>query len=188
MITIAMQATPWPYDPLGWAAMLPGVEERSGAALAGTGPPLTLRFERTRPRRAFDLVLDLIPGSIVMRDLQAGVTRHIQLSLAPGKSPRLRLAAVAAIVRALVLLQGDGLQVRITEQSQGQSGARAAPRTQREDVPRRASAHAAADRHAPRTHRSRAQASAAPAGALDADESPMSGFVSPANRASRPHA
>ncbi len=191
VITIDMQATPWPYDPLGWAVMLPGVEQRIGAALAGTEPPLTLRFERIRPRRAADLLLDLGdrgPGSVTVRDLQAGVDHHVQLSLAPGRSPRRRLRALAIIVRALVLLQGDVLQVTVAQQWQGQRDARGAPRRQQDAVPRRAAAHTAAGRYAPRTHRPRAKIGAASAAALDLDERPVSRFVSTPNPAPRPRA
>ncbi|HZQ37434.1 MAG TPA: hypothetical protein VFD32_15995 [Dehalococcoidia bacterium] len=183
-----MHATPWPYDPLGWAAMLPGLEQRLTGALAGAESPLRLRLQRTRPRRILDLVLDVMPSEARVRNLHTGLEHRLQLDRGVADSPRQRFRALAGVVRALVLLEGSGLHVTTSDDRRSYPGFdHRVPQERAGAVQPRPSPFAAAGRYPRRAQRSRTGPSAVQASTfvpnrLDADESAMSTFASAANR------
>jgi hypothetical protein len=191
-ITIDLQAAPWPYDPLGWAAMLPGVEERINTALAGHEPSLTLCFQRSQPRRTVDLLIEVTPAAVRVCDPHAGVEHCLQLAAGPDTSPRRRFRALAGVVHALALLDGGRLNVTACHRlAPGRGSEGMAPLKEGESVRRRPTLAAPAGRYPRRPHRARVRANAGPApgtrlGTLEADESRMGAFVATPNRVSTP--
>jgi hypothetical protein len=111
-IDIDMVGTPWPYDPLGWAAMLPGVQNCIAAALLGRDQPLVLRMQRSRPRLTTDVVLEIRGGEIRVHDLRARVEHRVQIDCGTAGQQRRLLRVAAALVH--VLLCAGGMPVQLS--------------------------------------------------------------------------
>lgn len=193
LISIDMQGTPWPYDALSWAAVLPGVEERIDATLAGEEPPLTLRLERTRPRRTTDLVVKVGAGCAYVRDLHAGVEHRLRFAAGSGGSARRRFRALASVVHAVLLMEGGRLQLSADSYPLQQRSEQKVPPREQEWVPQESALRLPAIRFPRRAHQRHplpcagTEPAAAPAG-LEADEQRMSSFASTPNQGPTPAA
>ncbi len=110
-IEIDMHGTPWPYDPLSWAAMLPGVGERLAGALSGREPSISLCMFRSRPRRTVDAVLEIGNGQVRVYDLHTRVAHRVQLGARLAGTPRRRLQLFAGLVYALLCAEGTPVRI-----------------------------------------------------------------------------